>query len=225
MSAPRTTAKNLLLTGPPGCGKTTVVCRVLQRLRGRRLAGFYTQEIRRQGQRLGFEAVGLGGRSAVLAHVHFRSPLRVGRYRVDLAAFEAIVHEELDKPETHVDLFVIDEIGKMECSSRAFVEAVERLLSGPARVLATIAAKGGGLIARAKVRPDVELLVVSAANRDALPGEIVARWPLGGNPGSGRDPIGTKRSEIGRRDDFLAGRGASRLPDGDHDPAPRSAPD
>jgi nucleoside-triphosphatase len=170
--------QRILLTGPPGCGKTTVVRRVIERLRDRRLAGFYTQEIREQGQRLGFEAVGLGGRSEVLAHVDVRSPLGVGRYRVDLAGFEAMVHGELGRPEGDVDLFAIDEIGKMECFSRVFVEAVERLLNGLVPVLSTIAMKGRGLIARAKVRPHVEVLLVSTGNRNDLPDAIAARLSL-----------------------------------------------
>ncbi|MBU4398537.1 MAG: nucleoside-triphosphatase, partial [Planctomycetes bacterium] len=51
-----TPCKNLLLTGPPGCGKTTVVRRVIERLCDHRLAGFYTKEIRQQGSRVGFLA-------------------------------------------------------------------------------------------------------------------------------------------------------------------------
>jgi len=51
--------KNLLLTGPPGCGKTTVLRRLVERLGGLRLAGFYTQELRAQGPRVGFEALSL----------------------------------------------------------------------------------------------------------------------------------------------------------------------
>jgi pimeloyl-ACP methyl ester carboxylesterase len=62
--------KNLLLTGPPGCGKTTVVRRVIERLGDLRLAGFFTQEIRKHGRRVGFEAVGLAARRAMLAHAH-----------------------------------------------------------------------------------------------------------------------------------------------------------
>ncbi len=46
-----TTPKNVLLTGPPGCGKTTVVRRVIEQLGDRCLAGFYTQEIRQCGGR------------------------------------------------------------------------------------------------------------------------------------------------------------------------------
>src|SRR5207248_11791886 len=45
----------LLLTGVPGVGKTTVLRRVKERLAGRRLRGFVTDEIRsRRGERLGF---------------------------------------------------------------------------------------------------------------------------------------------------------------------------
>ena len=71
---------NVLLTGPPGCGKTTVVRRVVRALGGLRLAGFYTQEVRERGQRVGFEIVGLGGQRCLLVDVDWHSQLPVGRY-------------------------------------------------------------------------------------------------------------------------------------------------
>jgi nucleoside-triphosphatase len=162
------TAANLLLTGKPGCGKTTLVCRVLERLGNRRPAGFYTREIRRRGRRLGFEAVGLGGTSTVLAHVEHRTGVRVGRYGVDLRGFEPLVRRELSRPPGEVDLFVIDEIGPMECHSRLFVQCATNVLDGAAPVLASIASAGGGFMAEVRSRPDVELLTVSVANRDEL---------------------------------------------------------
>ena len=70
--------KNFLLTGPPGCGKTTFIRRLVERLGDLHLAGFYTQEVREQGQRVGFEAVFLSGRRALLAHVRSRSRHRLG---------------------------------------------------------------------------------------------------------------------------------------------------
>src|SRR6516165_4817970 len=87
--------KNLLLTGVPGCGKTTVLEQVLERLGDLRLAGFLTVALREHGQRVGFEAVGLGGRRAILAHVRFRSPVSVGRYGVEPDRFVPLVEEEL----------------------------------------------------------------------------------------------------------------------------------
>jgi nucleoside-triphosphatase len=176
---PVVAAKNILLTGLPGCGKTTIIRRVIERLRDLRLAGFYTQEIREHGQRLGFEAIGLGGGRTVLAHVDFHTRHRVGRYGVDLAGFEGIVRTKLNRPHDKVDLIVIDEIGKMECLSQVFVEAVTHILDSSVPLLATIAAKGSGLIAKVKDRLDVEIVTVTAANRDGLPGELVHRFQTG----------------------------------------------
>jgi nucleoside-triphosphatase len=116
--------KNLLLTGAPGCGKTTVVRRLIDRLGDPRLRGFFTQELRAHGQRVGFEAVGLSGQRAVLAHVRSRSKLRVGRYGVELEQLRPLVEAELGAPAEAVDAFIVDEIGKMELLCPAFVEAV-----------------------------------------------------------------------------------------------------
>ncbi len=60
---------------------------------------------------------------------------------------------------------------KSSCSIRsAFCQ------NSPVPVLATIAAKGGGLIAQVKARPDVEIATVTAANRDRLPNELAHRF-------------------------------------------------
>lgn len=84
-----------MLTGPPSCGKTTVISRLAERLGDLRLAGFYTQEICEQGQRVGFEAISLSCRRAILAHVRWRSRHRVGRYGVEPEHLEPLVQEEL----------------------------------------------------------------------------------------------------------------------------------
>lgn len=170
-----TSCKNLLLTGPPGCGKTTVIRRVIDHLGDCRLAGFYTDNIRQQGSRVGFRASGLSGASTVLAHVDFHGPVRVGKYGVDIAGFEGIVCKEFGKPEGAVDVLVIDEIGKMECCNGVFIEAVTRALDGPVTVLAAIAAKASGFIEKVKRRADVEIMLVSPGNRDGLPELVIPR--------------------------------------------------
>jgi nucleoside-triphosphatase len=167
--------KNLLLTGPPSCGKTTLVRRLVERLGDLCLAGFYTQELREGGHRVGFEAVGIStGRHALLAHVQSKSRIRVGRYGVEASALAPLVAAELVRPPGDVGLFVIDEIGKMELLCPEFVDAVRRLLGGPVPVVAAVAMKGGGLIAEAKTREDVRLVEVTDENRDSLPAELEA---------------------------------------------------
>jgi nucleoside-triphosphatase len=156
----------ILLTGLPGSGKTTVIRRLADLLAGRSLAGFYTNEIRDAGQRLGFRAMTLSGHSCVLAHVRLGGPHRVGRYGVDIRAFENLVLPELTRP---CKVMLIDEIGKMECYSSAFTEMASRLLDAARPLVATVALRGGGFIAQAKKRSDVEVWQITKANRDELP--------------------------------------------------------
>ncbi len=161
--------QNILLTGRPGVGKTTVIMRLAESLSHLPVAGFYTEEIREGGQRRGFSATTFSGQSTVLAHVNFKSRHRVGRYGVDVTAFEQLVQPELARP---ADLMLIDEIGKMECFSSSFVSAVRRLLDADTGVIATVALAGGGFIAEAKARSDVQILNVTRENRSDLPRHV-----------------------------------------------------
>jgi nucleoside-triphosphatase len=81
----------LLLMGVPGIGKTTVIRRVAARLKGRRLGGFYTEEIREDGVRRGFRLVEFDDTVRVIAHVDFPKVHRVGKYRVDVEAIDVAV--------------------------------------------------------------------------------------------------------------------------------------
>ena len=161
----------ILLTGPPQCGKTTVVQKVVARWPGQ-AAGFYTREVRQQGIRLGFEIITLDGATALLSHVDFPGPHRVGKYGVNLENFHRVALPAL-KVIPGVDLIVVDEVGKMECLSPRFVAAMECLWSAPVPLLVTVPAKGGGYIAALKGKPDKTQLTVTPANRDALPSRIL----------------------------------------------------
>jgi nucleoside-triphosphatase len=67
------TKKNILITGPPGIGKTTVIKKLAEELRPFGPAGFYTAEIRVKGIRKGFELIGLDGRKGLLSHADMQS--------------------------------------------------------------------------------------------------------------------------------------------------------
>ena len=163
------------MTGPPRAGKTTLVRKVAADLARLRPVGFFTVEIRDGGARRGFELVSLDGRRGVLSHASIRGPHRVGKYGVDVEGFDRFL-EGIQLTAPDAGLVVIDEIGKMECFSGKFQALVRRLFDSGAPVLATISAKGGGLIAEVKQRPDVDLLELSTVNRDALAGDIVTRF-------------------------------------------------
>lgn len=165
--------KNLLLTGFPGVGKTTLVKGVAQAYPRDSLAGFYTQEIREGEVRKGFTIKTFTGCQAVLSHVDFKAGPKVGKYRIDLRTIEEIILPAMQISKS-VQLIVIDEIGKMECFSAAFRAAVLNALNGPVSVLATIAKRGDPFIEQIKNRADVLLQEVTLANRQRLAEEILA---------------------------------------------------
>lgn len=155
----------ILLTGLPGCGKTTAVRQIIANLDPKKVAGFYTQEIRENNIRKGFYWARLDGASGILAHVDIKGPFTVGKYGVDVAGFEKSVVPILDVEQTDAELFVIDEIGKMECFSEKFVAAVRQLFASGKSVLATVAQKGSGLIAEVKNYPNVKIFKLTQQSR------------------------------------------------------------
>jgi len=161
----------ILLTGPPQCGKTTIIRKVVARFPGK-ATGFYTREVREKGERVGFEIVTLDGQVAMLSHVAFPGPHRVGKYGVSLENLHRVALPALEVA-PGLDLVAVDEIGKMECLSPRFVEAMERLWTAPVALLVTVAEKGGGFVQQVKDKPDKMLITVTPANREELPERIL----------------------------------------------------
>jgi nucleoside-triphosphatase THEP1 len=69
----------------------------------------------------------------------------------------------------HVDFPKTHRVGKY-----GFVARTRQLLDSSATVIATVASRGEGFIAEVKQRKDCELWKLTRANRDAMPGNILA---------------------------------------------------
>jgi len=168
------TKKNVLLTGRPGVGKTTIVQGVLDEL-DVDAGGFYTREIREHGQRVGFAIRDLRGREGVLAHVELESPYRVGKYGVNRSDLEEIGVRALNDAIAASRLVVMDEIGRMELCSEAFQSAVMRALDAPVPVFGTIQGRPNPFLDAVRAREDLELFRVTEKNRNRVRDEVMSR--------------------------------------------------
>ena len=157
-------ANNILVTGPPRSGKSTLIEKVVQEI-SRPATGFFTQELREKGKRVGFSITTLDGKTGVLAHQSLRSKFRVGKYGVNLEDLDQIAVPSM-LPSIPGQIVVIDEIGKMECFSRLFKETLLRVLSSETQVIGSIAIKGGHFIQSIKKREDVSLISITEKTRD-----------------------------------------------------------
>ncbi|KAK1295678.1 hypothetical protein QJS10_CPB15g00229 [Acorus calamus] len=178
--------KCFLVTGPPGVGKTTLVMRVLEKLRNSNpclnVWGFYTCEVRQDSERVGFEVVTVDGRHGPLASCLTSSAesLRwpsVGKYKVVACNFEYILIPIQVKDD--IDLFIIDEVGKMELFCSTFYPAVLEIIGLNVPILASIPIPKFGhdipAVARLRNHPGVTVSTLSKSNRDAIKEEIYSR--------------------------------------------------
>ncbi|MCD4812290.1 NTPase [bacterium] len=164
---------NIILIGPPQSGKTTLIKKIIHASE-KPLKGFWTEEVREKGHRIGFEIHTLHGLKEMFAHVGFQSDCHVGKYAVDISRFEAVALQAIEKEHAE-QVIVIDEIGKMECHSDKFCQALLHTLDLPHKVLATIARHGSLFMEEIKEREDVILVPVNVHNRDGLVEEVCAR--------------------------------------------------
>ena len=166
-------AAKILVTGRPGSGKTTALRNAAACL-GSIAGGFSTEEIRVQGRRVGFRVTDLHTREeGVLAHVDYKGAPRVGKYGVDVAAFDRIAVTALRKALRRDGCIVVDEVGKMELCSRAFREVVTVVLDSDHPVLGTVAISAHPFLSALRRRKDITLVELTATNRDELPQRLL----------------------------------------------------
>lgn len=163
--------KNFFITGKPGCGKTTLIMEILKELKIP-ARGFFTQEIRKGGERIGFEIVTLSGKRGILAEKGFKSSFRVSKYGVILKDLEEIGVKEIEDGLKEGVLICVDEIGKMELFSLKFREVILKALDSKNKVLGTIMLKPNPFCDMIKQRKDTKIFYLTRENRKEIKKQI-----------------------------------------------------
>jgi nucleoside-triphosphatase len=171
----------ILVTGQPGCGKTTAVQRMVTVLqqRGFPCKGFYTEEVRQWGERVGFDVITVpGNQRGVLARKGGPSKWpRTGQYSVDVENFEALALPTLEIQADDDVVYVLDEIGRMELHSAKFQHQVNQLVAKGVRLVGAITApRYGHRVPFCDQVADIEgvdIYNLTRSNRDQVIGEIL----------------------------------------------------
>lgn len=156
--------KNILITGMPRSGKSTLLKKIIQNFDHK--VGFVTNEVRKDGERIGFELETHKREKSMLANVDFKTNLKVSRYFIDI--------KNLDKTIPYVDKFderdflFLDEIGQMQLFSEAFKLLVEKYLDSTNTCIATLSKiYSDEFIENIKKRNDIFLIEITEENRDS----------------------------------------------------------
>jgi nucleoside-triphosphatase len=152
-------ANNILIAGAPGIGKTSLISRLYrdltplvikeyQILKGYRLATFDFQEL-------------------VLAHIHIVGPDRFEDFGLNLDGFDKLVINQFS-PDPNVELFLVDEIGMMECTSLLFRQTILKLINSDVPLIATLASLNVLDILKIRNRKDISVLNMTHKNREFI---------------------------------------------------------
>jgi len=132
---------NIFITGNPGCGKSTLIKKLLEEISDKKVSGIITPEIRAEEERRGFKIIDLAsGKEEILASLNIEHGPRVSRYRVNIEGIDKIMDKFLEAYENS-EYVVIDEIGIMEFYSEKFKDTIQMVMNSNKAVIATLSKK------------------------------------------------------------------------------------
>lgn len=156
----------IFLTGKPGIGKSTLIEKIIKSYPDKK-SWVVTQEIREEGQRIGFLAENSRGNQRVISHkTKIKSAIVVGANWVDLEAINEVFLTAISQiPQG--GLLILDELGPIQLKSADFTDALDDLLKKEVDILSTIHINAPE-VEKYKSIPGSILIDVTDENRDKL---------------------------------------------------------
>jgi nucleoside-triphosphatase len=176
----------LLLTGPPGIGKSTILHNAICQLNllGRISGGVFAREVLRDGKRHSFVSVLPHGvekefmRKSPPGLRDGTSEPRIGSYMVDVAAIDNFVVPEIQRCtlDKSINLVYVDEIGRAQALSDAFLDTTKSLIESEKDVIGTIVEAETEWSLEYKNSERIFVISVTLENRDYLTDILVSLY-------------------------------------------------
>ena len=160
-------AQNVFIAGAPGIGKTSLISRLHRDLTPLFIRGFYKEAIHEYQILKGYRLATFDFQELILAHIHIVGPNRIGEFGFNLDGFNELVSHQLT-PDPKVELFLVDEIGTMECTSPQFRHMILKVMNSKIPLIATLASYNVLDILKIKDRKDISILNMTYKNRDSI---------------------------------------------------------
>lgn len=103
-----------VITGKPGSGKTTIAKMLFEDLMkdGFKVGGFITEEVRKEGKRIGFIVLDLStGERGILASTELSFGKKIGKYFLNIENIESMICKSIENALKNCDIVIIDEVG------------------------------------------------------------------------------------------------------------------
>jgi len=159
--------QNVFIAGAPGIGKTRLIYRLYRDLSPLLIRGFHKEAIHENEVLKGYRISTFNFEELILAHVHIEGPELYGNFGLNLDGFKKIISTQLDIS-GHVELFLMDEVGPMECTSEEFRHKFIEILDSEIPVIASLASIDILGVLKIKNRKDISLLKMTHRNRDSM---------------------------------------------------------
>lgn len=164
------------LAGLPGVGKTQTLIKTIDILEkeGNVVGGITTERVMDGRDTVGLKVIDWHSKDSIIfAHKSINSRIRIGKFGVDLKAFDQIALPAIEWARDNADIIIMDEIGKIEQESKTYTELVKDVLEMDKMMILTLHKKGRNpLLQEVKKRDDVRNLEVTQINRTLLPYKI-----------------------------------------------------
>jgi nucleoside-triphosphatase THEP1 len=159
-----------LIRGRPRSGKTTIIQEVISHLKFP-VVGFFTEEVLQDDIRIGFDAICINNNlRAPLARIGRTKPT-VGKYSVLIQRFEDFLDNCMNFENISFNKIIIDEIGKMECYSKKFLDFIEKAFK-ESRVLGTIPIYSLPLVNHLLSCYEIQIIDLHKKNREFVKSKV-----------------------------------------------------
>ena len=158
---------NVIITGAPGIGKTTLIKHLIRDLTPVIIRGFYKEAILENDVVKGYRMITARFDEQIIAHIYFEGPEKFENFGINIDGLNKLVERELNIS-NGAELFIVDEIGRMECLSHSFCHSIQKILDSNIPMIASVGQILTSELKAIKSRKDISVIQVTQKNRETL---------------------------------------------------------